>query len=91
MRKKIKVLILALLAIFILISVVGSRSDKGTIKEFIDDAVIVALDDEKAVTRIEDYHRYIPTGEQWSVGDKVKIRYGFFNDLRILRIYRLTD
>ena len=86
MSQKTKVIIAVLLVAFVWISV-GS-SEKGTIIEFVDDAVIIASDDGEKVTRIEDYRTYIPTGEQWSVGDKVKIRDGLFSKLSI---HRLTE
>lgn len=89
MGKKAKVIIAVILVAFVLISAFGGSSEKGTIIEFVDDAVIIASEDGKKVTRFEDYRTYIPTGEQWSVGDKVKIRNGgIFNGLSI---HRLTE
>ena len=86
MSKETKNLLVVLLAMFVLLSVFIGSSKKGTIIEFVDDAVIIASEDGKKVTRIEDYLTYIPTGEQWSVGDKVKIRDGLFSKLRIHRL-----
>ena len=81
MSKKIKVIITVLLVAGVLISVFRGSAEKGTIKEFVDDAVIVEFDSGTKVVRIENYLTYIPTGEQWSVGDKVEIRNGLFNKL----------
>lgn len=86
MSKETKNLLVVLLAMFVLLSVFIGSSEKGTIIEFVDDAVIIALEDGKKVTRIEDCLTYIPTGEQWSVGDKVEIRDGLFSKLRIHRL-----
>ena len=88
MSKETKNLIVALLVMFVLVSVFIGPSEKGTIIEFVDDAVVIASEDGKKVTRIEDYLTYIPTGEQWSVGDTIKIRDGLFSKLRI---HRLAD
>lgn len=88
MSKETKNLIAALLVMFLLISVFIGPSEKGTIIEFVDDAVIIASEDGKKATRIEDYLTYIPTGETWAVGDTVKIRDGLFSKLRI---HRLAD
>ena len=86
MSKETKNLMVALLVMLILVSVFIGSSEKGTIIEFVDDAAIIASEDGKKVMRIEDYLTYIPTGEQWSVGDKVKIRDGLFSELRIHRL-----
>ena len=86
MSKETKNLLVALLVMFALVSVFIGPSEKGTIMEFVDDAVVIASEDGKTVTRIEDYLTYIPTGEQWSVGDTVKIRDGLFSKLRIHRL-----
>lgn len=86
MRKKTKVIIAVLLVVFVLIGVFAGSSEKGMIVEFIDDAVIIASKDGKKVTRYEEYHSYIPTGEQLSVGDKVVIRGGLFRELSIQRL-----
>ena len=84
-KKTIAVLWIAL--VFFVYLFAGSfRSEKGTITEFVDNAVIIASDDGKKVTLVEDYLAYIPTGEQWSVGDRVKIRDGLFGELRIYRL-----
>ena len=88
MSKETKNLLVALLVMFVLVSVFIGPSEKGTIMEFVDDAVVITSEDGKKVTRIEDYLTYIPTGEQWSVGDTVKIRDGLFSKLRI---HRLAD
>lgn len=88
MSKETKNLLVALLVMFVLVSVFIGPSEKGTIMEFVDDAVVIISEDGKKVTRIEDYLTYIPTGEQWSVGDTVKIRDGLFSKLRI---HRLAD
>ena len=88
MSTETKNLIVALLVMFVLVSVFIGPSEKGTIIEFVDDTVVIASEDGKKVTRIEDYLTYIPTGEQWSLGDKVIIRDGLFSKLRI---HRLAD
>ena len=85
MSKKTKVMIAVLLVAVVLISVFRGSAEKGTIKEFVDNAVIVELESGTKVVRIENYHTYIPTGEQWSVGDKVEIRDGLFElSIRLL-------
>ena len=89
MRKKTKAIIGVLwvaLVLFICILAGSFRAEKGTIRKFVDNAVIIASDDGKSVTLIEDYHTYIPDGEQWLVGDRVKIRDGLFSELRIYRL-----
>ena len=87
MNKKCKTIITSLLLVLVLICI-GSvnTSKRGTVKGFADDAVIVELSDGKTVMQIENYLTYVPSDEQLSVGDSVKIRTGFFNDLRILSI-----
>ena len=91
MKKKTLIVIAVILIALILLTMFGSKSEKGTIKEFVDDAVIVALDDGKTVVRIEDYHTYISTDEEIAVGERVKIKCALFNDMRILGIYHLDE
>lgn len=87
MNKKVKVIITSLLLVLVLICIWSVNTSKmGTVKEFADDAVIVELSDGKTVMQIENYLTYVPSDEQLSIGDSVKIRTGFFNDLRILSI-----
>ena len=87
MSKKIKALIGVLW--FILVAAISLFADfpqRGTVADFVDDAVIIKSDDGKKVTLIEEYLTYVPTGEQLSVGDKVVIRDGLFSDLSIHRV-----
>ena len=86
MSKKAKAIIAGILAGLVLMAVFKGLPEKGTIIKFVDDAVIVASENGKKVTLVEDYRTYIPTGEQWSVGDKVKIRDGLFSELSIRRL-----
>lgn len=91
MKKKTIIVIAVILIALILLTIFGSKPEKGTIKEFVDDAIIVALDDGKTVVRIEDYHTYISTDDEFVVGDRVKIKCALFNDMNILGIYLLND
>ena len=87
MSKKIKVIIGMLWIILVVaISLFADFPQKGTVTEFVDDAVVIKSKDGKRVTLIEEYLTYIPTGEQLSVGDKVIIRDGLFDDLSIHRV-----
>lgn len=87
MKKKTQIMIAALWLTFVLIIyVLAGSSQKGTVTDFVDDAVIIASADGKRVTLIEDYHNYISVGEQLSIGDKVKIRDGLFGELTIRRL-----
>ena len=87
MSKKIKVIIGVLWLILVAaISFFADFPQKGTVIEFIDDAVVIKSDDGKRVTLIEEYLTYIPTGEQLSIGDKVIIKDGLFDDLSIHRV-----
>ena len=87
MSKKTKVIIAVLWLAFVLfICVLVGSTKKGTVTEFVGDAVIVASDDGKRVTLIEDYRAYISTDEQLSVGDKVRITDGLFGELTIHRL-----
>ena len=87
MKKRV-VIIVACLFILIL-AFFGSTSKKGTIIAFVDNAVVIALKDGKTVTRFENYHIYIPTGEQWSVGDTVKIKYtGILREISMHRVIK---
>ena len=42
--------------------------------------------EEKKVIRIENYHCYVPTGEQWSIEDKVEIKSGIFTGFSVRRL-----
>ena len=87
MSKKIKVIIGMLWIILVVaISLFADFPQKGTVTEFVDDAVVIKSKDGKRVTLIEEYLTYIPAGEQLSVGDKVIIRDGLFDDLSIHRV-----
>ena len=59
--------------------IVGSHSIKATIAKFEiendSESLIVTSEDGSQKFRIEDYLRFIPTGESWEIGDIVKIRY----------------
>ena len=68
------------------ISLFADFPQRGTVADFVDDAVIIKSDDGKKVTLIEEYLTYVPTGEQLSVGDKVVIRDGLFSDLSIHQV-----
>jgi len=87
MSKKIKVIIGVLWLILVaVISLFADFPQKGTVTEFVDDAVVIKSDDGKRVTLVEDYRTYIPEDEEWYVGDKVIIRDGLFSDLSLHRI-----
>ena len=85
--KKIKVIIGVLWLILVAaISLFADFPQKGTVTEFVDDGVVIKSDDGKRVTLIEEYLTYIPTGEQLSIGDRVIIKDGLFDDLSIHRV-----
>ena len=87
MSKKIKALIGVLWLILVAaISLFADFPQRGTVADFVDDAVIIKSDDGKKVTLIEEYLTYVPTGEPLSVGDKVVIRDGLFSDLSIHQV-----
>lgn len=87
MSKKIKVIIGVLWLILVAaISLFADFPQKGTVTEFVDDGVVIKSDDGKRVTLIEEYLTYIPTGEQLSIGDRVIIKDGLFDDLSIHRV-----
>lgn len=87
MSKKIKVIIAVLWLILVAaISLFADFPRKGTVTEFVDNAVVIKSDNGKRVTLIEEYLTYIPTGEQLSVGDKVIIKDGLFSALSIHRV-----
>ena len=89
MSKKMKVSIGVLWLIFVfIITYLTDFPRKGTIIEFVNDAVIIASENGKRVTLIEEYHTYVPEGEQWSVGDKVIVIDGLFSGMTI---HRLTE
>ena len=85
MKKKVMIGICVLLGMVLIIASLG-RSERGTITEFVDNAVIVTSDDGKKVIRIENYHSYVPTGEQWSIEDKVEIKSGIFTGFSVRRL-----
>ena len=87
MKTKVSIAVLWLVFVFI-ITHLTDFPRKGTIIEFVNDAVIIASENGKRVTLIEEYHTYIPAGEQWSVGDKVIVIDGLFSELTI---HRLTE
>ena len=87
MSKKIKVIIGVLWLILVAaISLFADFPQKGTVTEFVDDGVVIKSDDGKRVALIEEYLTYIPTGEQLSIGDRVIIKDGLFDDLSIHRV-----
>ena len=87
MSKKTKVIIGVLWVIIVAaISLFADLPQKGTVIDFVEDAVVIKSDDGKRVTLIEEYLTYIPTDEELSVGDKVVIRDGLFSDLSIHRV-----
>lgn len=87
MSKKSQVIIAVFWVILIAaISLFADFPQKGTVIDFVDDAVIIKSDDGKKVTLIEEYLTYIRTGEELSVGDEVIIRDGLFDDLTIYHI-----
>ena len=86
MSKRVKVIIGVLWLILVAaLSLFADLPRKGTVIDFVDDAVVIKSDDGKRVTLIEEYLTRIPTGEPLSVGDKVIIRDGLFDDLSIHR------
>ena len=85
MKKKVIIGICVLLGMVLIIASLG-RSERGTITEFVDNAVIVTSDDGKKVIRIENYHSYVSTGEQWSIEDKVEIKSGIFTGFSVRRL-----
>lgn len=87
MSKKIKVTIGVLWVILVAaISLFADLPRKGTVIDFVEDAVVIKSNDGKRVTLFEEYLTYIPTGEELSVGDTVIITDGLFDGLKIYRI-----
>lgn len=90
MKKKTKVIVAVLCVLLVValcaISLFADFPHKGTVIDFVDDAVVVKSDNGKKVTLIEEYQTYISAGEELSVGDKVIIRNGLFSDLSIHRV-----
>ena len=87
MSKRIKVLIGMLWLILVAaVSLFADLPQRGTVIDFEEDAVIIKSNNGKKVTLIEEYLTYVPTGEPLSVGDKVIITDGLFDDLSIHRI-----
>jgi len=74
MKKLIPILVV-LLVLFGLVSALRGETVKGTITGFDHDTVIITAEDGDQVFTIGDYHDYIPTGDQWEVGDMVELRY----------------
>ncbi|MBQ6897299.1 MAG: hypothetical protein IJN69_08865 [Oscillospiraceae bacterium] len=68
------------------ISLFADFPRKGTVIDFVDDAVVIKSDDGKRVTLVEDYRTYIPEDEEWYVGDKIIIRDELFSGLSLHRI-----
>lgn len=88
MKKKSTAIVTAIMLLVLLVCArLVNRVEKGTIIGFSDEAAVVALSDGKTVVQIEDYLSYLPSGAQVLIGDPVKIKTGFFNDLRILSIH----
>ena len=87
MKKRTKVIIGVLWVILIAtISLFADFPRKGTVIDFVDDAVVIKSDDGKRVTLVEDYRTYIPEDEEWCVVDKIIIRDGLFSGLSLHRI-----
>ena len=91
MKKKTMSIIAGIIFGLLLLTIFGNIPEKGTIKDFVDDAVIVALDGGKKVVGINDYHTYISDDDEFVIGDRVKIKRALCNDTRILGIYHLDD
>jgi len=88
MKKLIPILVV-LLVLFGLVSALRGETVKGTITGFDNDTVIITAEDGTQVFTIGDYHDYIPTGEQWEVGDMVELRYTAA--FKKVSIQRLTE
>ncbi len=84
MSRKKKVIIGVCWLVFVAaVSLFADLPKKGTVTEFVNDAVVIRSDDGKRVTLVEDYLSYVATGEELAIGDKVVIRDGLFDDLSI--------
>ena len=84
MSRKKKVIIGVCWLVFVAaVSLFADLPKKGTVTEFVNDAVVIKSDDGKRVTLVEDYLSYVATGEELAIGDKVVIRDGLFDDLSI--------
>lgn len=73
-----RIAILLLCAVLFLSLFINSRkSVRGTICEFDEKAgsMIVMAEDGQRTYIVNDYLRKIPTGEEWNIGDAVKIVY----------------
>lgn len=86
MSKKTKTIIAAIITGLVLYIVLKGLPEKGTVTEFVGDAVIIKSDDGRKVTLIENYRDYISADEQLSVGDTVRVRDGLFSELSIHRL-----
>ncbi len=91
MKKKTISIIAGIIFGLLLLTIFGNISEKGTIKDFVDDAVIVAIDGGKKVVGINDYRTYISDDDEFVIGDRVIIKRAFFNHEKVLGIYHLDD
>ncbi len=82
-RKKKAIIGVCWLVLVAAVSLFADLPKKGTVTEFVNDAVVIKSDDGKRVTLVEDYLSYVATGEELAIGDKVVIRDGLFDDLSI--------
>ena len=89
MKKKTISIIAGIIFGLLLLTILGSIPEKGTIKDFADDAVFVAIDGGKKVVGIHDYRAYISDDDEFVIGDRVKIKRAFFNHMEVLGIYHL--
>ena len=74
-----RIAILLLCAVLLLFLFINSwKSVRGTICDFDEKTgsmTVVAEDGQKSLTMYNDYLKHIPTGEEWNIGDVVKIVY----------------
>ena len=91
MKKKTISIIAGIIVGLLLLTIFENIPENGTIKDFVDDAVIVAIDGGKKLVFINGYRTYISDDDEFVIGDRVKIKRAFFNDTRILGIYHLDD
>ena len=82
-RKKKVIIGVCWLILVAAVSLFADLPKKGTVTEFVNDAVVIKSDDGKRVTLVEDYLSYVATGEELAIGDKVVIRDRLFHDLSI--------
>ena len=66
MKKKTISIIAGIIFGLLLLTIFGNIPENGTIKDFVDDAVIVAIDGGKKLVCINDYRTYISDDDEFN-------------------------